>query len=90
MKILNQKEKPPEEFYESLNSIRKVGNVINQITVRMHMLGYVEDEKCLRQTITNLNDIILDIKIYYFYPIKLIKTMPVALSLVYKLPYKSN
>lgn len=64
------KEKPPEEFYESLNSIRKVGNVINQIAVRMHMIGYVEDEKFLRKTITNLNDIILDIKTYYLFPDK--------------------
>lgn len=66
----NPKEKPPEEFYESLNSIRKVGNVINQIAIKMHMLGYVEDEKFLRKTITNLKDMILDIKTYYLLPDK--------------------
>jgi bacterial mobilization protein MobC len=64
------KEKPPEEFYESLNSIRKIGNVLNQIAVRMHMIGYVEDEKNLRRTITNLNNMIMSIKEYYLLPDK--------------------
>lgn len=64
------KEKPPEEFYESLNSIRKIGNVLNQIAVRMHMIGYVEDEKYLRKTITNLNNMIMSIKEYYLLPDK--------------------
>src|SRR5574344_144774 len=59
------KEKPTEQFYEDLNSIRKVGNVLNQITARMHYLGYVEDEKFLRKTIDNLNEFILDIKRKY-------------------------
>lgn len=64
------KEKPPKEFYESLDSIRKIGNVLNQIAVRMHMIGYVEDEKNLRLTITNLNNMIMSIKEYYLLPDK--------------------
>ncbi len=67
------KEKPPEEFYESLNSIRKIGNVLNQIAVRMHMIGYVENEKNLRRTITNLNNMIMSIKEYYLLPDKVDK-----------------
>ena len=39
------KEKPPMEFFEDLNSIRKVGNILNQIARRAHYQGYIEDEK---------------------------------------------
>lgn len=34
----------------------------------MHMIGYVEDEKILRKTITNLNNMIMSIKEYYLLP----------------------
>ena len=64
------KEKPPQEFYDSINCIRTVGNVLNQIAVRTHMTGYVEDERFLRKTITNLNDMIMSIKEYYLLPDK--------------------
>lgn len=43
------KEKPSEEFYEDLNSIRKVGNVLNQIARRAHYQGYIEDEKIFKK-----------------------------------------
>lgn len=65
------KEKPPLEFYDSLNSIRKVGNVINQMVVRANYLGYIEDVKFLRKTITNLNEMIMNIKEYYLVPDKI-------------------
>ena len=34
------------------------------------MTGYVEDERFLRKTITNLNDMIMSIKEYYLLPDK--------------------
>ena len=43
------KEKPSDKFYEDLNSIRKVGNILNQIATRAHYQGYIEDEKFLRK-----------------------------------------
>lgn len=55
------KEKPPENFYESINTIRKVSNVLNQMVARTYHLGYIEDEKFLRKTLTNLNDLIVTI-----------------------------
>ena len=35
------KESPTREFYEDLNLIRKVGNVLNQIARRAHYQGYI-------------------------------------------------
>ena len=67
------KEKPPLEFYDSLNSIRKVGNVINQMVVRANYLGYIEDVKFLRKTITTLNEMIINIREYYLLPDKIDK-----------------
>lgn len=67
------KEKPPLEFYDSLNSIRKVGNVINQMVVRANYLGYIEDVKFLRKTIININEMIMGIKEYYLLPDKIDK-----------------
>jgi hypothetical protein len=67
------KEKPPRDFYESLDSVRKIGNVLNQIAMRMHYLGYVEDERFLRQTLNKLNDMIVNIKEYYLLPDKIDK-----------------
>lgn len=66
--ILNYepKEKPPKEFYDSLEYIRRTGNVLNQIATRMHYLGYVEDMNIL----TDLNNLVLNIKEYYLLPEK--------------------
>ncbi len=62
------KEKPSEEFYEDLNSIRKVGNVLNQIARRAHYQGYIEDEKFLRKMENELQNLILNIKRKYLLP----------------------
>lgn len=59
------KEKPSEEFYEDLNSIRKVGNVLNQIARRAHYQGYIGDEKILRKMENELQNLILNIKKKY-------------------------
>ena len=62
------KEKPSEEFYEDLNSIRKVGNVLNQIARRENYQGYIEDEKFLRKMENELQNLILNIKRKYLLP----------------------
>lgn len=62
------KEKPSEEFYEDLNSIRKVGNVLNQIARRARYQGYIEDEKFLRKMENELQNLILNIKRKYLLP----------------------
>lgn len=67
------KEKPPRDFYDSIDSVRKIGNVLNQIAMRTHYLGYVEDERFLRQTLNKLNDMIVSIKEYYLLPNKIDK-----------------
>lgn len=61
------KEKTPKEFYNFLEYIRRTGNVLNQIAARMHYLGYVEDMNVLRKTVTDLNNLVLNIKEYYYY-----------------------
>ena len=62
------KEKPSEEFYEDLNSIRKIGNVLNQIARKAHYQGYIEDEKFLRKMENELQNLILNIKRKYLLP----------------------
>lgn len=64
------KEKPPDEFYDSLNWIRRTGNLLNQMATKMNYLGYVEDVRFLRKTVNNLNDLIINIKDYYLKPEK--------------------
>ena len=70
LKGYEPKEKPDDRFYEDINSIRKIGNILNQIARRMHALGYVDDEKYLRKTVQNFNDFILDVKRKYLLPEK--------------------
>ncbi len=70
IKGYSPKEKPPDEFYDSLNWIRRTGNLLNQMAAKMNYLGYVEDVKFLRKTINNLNDLIINIKDYYLRPEK--------------------
>lgn len=62
------KEKTSEEFYEDLNSIRKVGNVLNEIARRAHYQGYIEDRKVLRKMENELQNLVLNIKRKYFLP----------------------
>lgn len=64
------KEKPSIEFFEDLNSIRKVGNILNQIARRAHYQGYIEDEKFLRKMENELQNLILNIKKKYLLPEK--------------------
>lgn len=68
------KEKPPAEFYDSLNYIRRTGNILNQIATKMHYWGYVEDVNFLRKTVTNLQELVINIKDHYLLAEKKDKT----------------
>lgn len=68
------KEKPPEQFYESLEYIRRTGNVLNQIAAKMHYWGYVDDVNFLRKTVDKLQLLINTIREYYLIPEKNDKT----------------
>jgi len=59
------KEKPPAEFYESLNYVRRTGNILNQMATKMHYWGYVEDVNFLRKTVNNLQQLVIDIREHY-------------------------
>lgn len=62
------KEKPTEEFYKDIDSIRKVGNILNQIAKRTNYLGYIEDTKFLRDMSRELDNLIVNIKRKYLLP----------------------
>ena len=68
------KEKPPVEFYESLNYVRRTGNILNQIATKMHYWGYVEDVNFLRKTVNNLQQLVIDIREHYLLAEKKDKT----------------
>lgn len=64
------KEKPPEQFYESLNYVRRTGNILNQMATKMHYWGYVEDVNFLRKTVNNLQQLVIDIREHIIYLLK--------------------
>ena len=68
------KEKPPVEFYESLNYIRRTGNILNQMATKMHYWGYVEDFNFLRNTVNNLQQLVIYIREHYLLAEKKDKT----------------
>lgn len=57
-------------WYWYINSIKKVGNILNQIARRSHYQGYIEDEKFLRKMENDLGNLILNIKKKYLLPEK--------------------
>lgn len=67
------KEKPTAQFYESLNYVRRTGNILNQIATKMHYWGYVEDVNFLRKTVNNLQQLVVDIREHYLLAEKKIK-----------------
>ena len=64
------KESPPKEFYDALNSIRKVGNLFNKMATKLYYFGYFEDEKWTRKLANDLNNLVLDIRRKYELPEK--------------------
>lgn len=63
------KEKPPEQFYEDIKSIRKIGNNINQIA-RIANAKNMVDVPHLKKEVDNLDQLIVDIKNKYLRPEK--------------------
>lgn len=63
------KEKPPEQFYEDIKSIRMIGNNLNQIARIANAKGIV-DVPHLRKEIDKLDQLIIDIKSKYLRPDK--------------------
>lgn len=63
------KEKPPEQFYEDIKSIRKIGNNINQIA-RIVNAKNIVDVPHLKKEIEKLDQLIIDIKNKYLRPEK--------------------
>lgn len=63
------KEKPPEQFYEDIKSIRKIGNNINQIA-RIANAKNIVDVPHLKKEINQLDELIVEIKTKYLRPEK--------------------
>lgn len=63
------KEKPPEQFYEDIKSIRKIGNNINQIA-RIANAKNIVDVPHLKKEIDQLDELIVEIKTKYLRPEK--------------------
>ena len=55
------KEKPPQQFYEDIKSIRNIGNNINQIARIANAKGII-DVPHLKKEIDRLDQLIIDIK----------------------------
>lgn len=60
------KEKPPQEFYNSIRELRSIGNNLNQIAKRANALGIINYSYYKEQS-DMLNQAILDIKRKYLY-----------------------
>ena len=54
-------EKPGEEFYESINVLRNLSNNLNQIAVKAHIYGYIEEEKYFKE-VNKLEEFIMEVK----------------------------
>ena len=63
------KEKPSEQFYEDIKSIRMIGNNLNQIARIANAKGIV-DVPHLKKEIDKLDQLIIDIKSKYLRPDK--------------------
>lgn len=54
-------EKPDNEFYESINVLRNLSNNLNQIAVKAHIFGYIEEDKYFNQ-VNKLEEFIMEVK----------------------------
>ncbi len=64
------KEKPSENFYEDIKSIRQIGNNINQLVRIANAIGII-DIPHLNKKIEKLDGLIIDIKNKYLKPEKI-------------------
>ena len=60
------KEKPDKEFYEFIKLLQKISNNINQIAVKAHALGFV-DELAYKREVDRLDNFMDEIKEKYLY-----------------------
>lgn len=60
------KEKPDKDFYEALKLFRTISNNLNQIAIKAHKLGFV-DELAYKKEVTKLDDFIDDIRAKYIH-----------------------
>ena len=63
------KERPPEEFYNAIKSIRLIGNNINQIARMANARGVI-DVPHFNKEVDKLDQLIIDIKNKYLRPEK--------------------
>lgn len=61
------REKPPEQFYDSIKQIRAVGNSLNQLARRANALGFI-DELQYKKNFEQVNQFIIEIKKEYLLP----------------------
>ncbi len=60
------KEKPDKQFYEALKLFRAVSNNLNQIAVKAHKLGFI-DELAYKKEVLKLDSFIDDIRAKYIH-----------------------
>lgn len=58
------KEKPPEDFYKVLKQLRYLNNNLNQITVKAHSLGII-NEKDYDKQMQMIRELVLNMKRKY-------------------------
>ena len=58
------KEKPPEDFYEVLKQLRYLNNNLNQITVKAHSFGVINEQDYDKQ-MQMIRELVLDMKRKY-------------------------
>lgn len=63
------KEKPDAAFYHAMNSITVIGNCLNQLVQRAHVMGFV-DAVMLEEEISRLRELRLSLERKYLEPEK--------------------
>ena len=58
------KEKPPQDFYDVLKQLRYLNNNLNQITVKAHSLGVI-NEKDYHNQMRMIRELVLNMKRKY-------------------------
>ena len=61
--------KPPIEFYEMIKQLRKLGSNLNQIAMKAHGLGFI-DELSYKKEVEKIDSLILEMKRQFLLPKK--------------------
>ena len=62
--------KPPIEFYEMIKQLRKLGSNLNQIAMKAHGLGFI-DELSYKKEVEKIDSLILEMKRQFLLPKKI-------------------